>query len=118
MLRAHGHVTHEPEEIHARLCLDEIVSNAIRHGNRMDPERTCRLTLFEIDRGWCARIEDEGSGFDPRRLPDPLINVESEHGRGVFLVRSFMDRVTYYRGGRCVQLEKRGTKNDQITNDK
>ena len=107
VLRAYGYVTREHEEIHARLCLDETVSNAIRHGNRLDERKLCKLTLFESPVGWAVRVEDQGEGFDPEGLPDPLLNVESDHGRGVFLVRSFMDRVDYFHGGRCVQIEKK-----------
>jgi serine/threonine-protein kinase RsbW len=106
VLRAYGYVSQEQEETYARLCLDEALSNAVRHGNRLRAEKRCRLAVFETDSGWGARVEDEGGGFDPSMLPDPLQNVESDHGRGIFLIRCFMDRVAFFRGGRTIEMEK------------
>jgi anti-sigma regulatory factor (Ser/Thr protein kinase) len=54
-------------------------------------------------------IRDEGPGFDPRRLPDPTdpANLETVSGRGVFLMRTFMDEVIYNATGNEVTLIKR-----------
>ena len=55
-------------------------------------------------------IRDEGEGFDPAKLPDPheAANLEKASGRGVLLMRSFMDEVRFEDGGRSVTLVKRG----------
>ena len=87
------------------LCLQELVTNAIRHGNAFDRQKRCRLTLFVWDQRCVARVEDQGDGFDPRTLADPLHNIYGESGRGVFLVRTMVERLEYYRGGRCVEAE-------------
>ncbi|MEM8681572.1 MAG: ATP-binding protein, partial [Planctomycetota bacterium] len=54
-------------------------------------------------------IEDEGPGFDPTRLPDPTdpANLERVSGRGVLLMRTFMDEVEYSERGNRVILRKR-----------
>ena len=69
------------------------------------------LLIAEQPEGWMVRVRDEGGGFDPTGVPDPLNHVESDHGRGLFLIRHFMDAVIYFRfpGGTAVQLEKRKT---------
>lgn len=105
-LRAHGYIEQEQEEIHTRLCLDEAISNAIKHGNKQAKEKIVNLAVFETDDGWGFQVTDEGEGFDPHLIPNPLENIESDHGRGVFLIRSFMDEIYYYQGGRCLRLVK------------
>jgi anti-sigma regulatory factor (Ser/Thr protein kinase) len=54
-------------------------------------------------------IRDEGSGFDPSSLPDPTdpVNLEKASGRGLLLMRTFMDEVTYNDRGNAVILTKR-----------
>jgi serine/threonine-protein kinase RsbW len=82
------------------IAVREAAANAIRHGNAGDPGKQVRI---EFDTGYengrcCAlvRIRDEGAGFDPSCVPDPLApaNVEATSGRGIFLMRCFMDDVS------------------------
>ena len=104
-LKELDHFNEERQAYHAWLCLDELVTNAIRHGNRCDATKVGRLQIFLDAGSWIARVYDQGAGFDPREVSDPLQNLESDHGRGIFLVRSLVDRVAYYRGGRCAEFQ-------------
>lgn len=90
------------------LAMEEALVNAIKHGNRLDPDKrvqvSCRISP-ELVR---IRITDEGDGFDPTRLPDPTNpeRLETPGGRGVLLMNAFMSRVQYSASGNSVLLEK------------
>jgi serine/threonine-protein kinase RsbW len=92
-------------------ALHECLVNAILHGNRGDGSRRVTLEL-EVDRsGLEIRVRDEGSGFDPARLPDPLAfeNLCKSSGRGILLMKALMDDVTFRRvrgGGMEVRMRK------------
>lgn len=98
----------ENAQFAVRLALDEALCNAIRHGNRNDPRKT--LTIEYAINGEAARIwiTDEGPGFEPSRLPNPTArkNLDRPCGRGVMLIRSYMSRVRYSRGGRRILMVK------------
>lgn len=75
----------------------ELVNNAIHHGNNNDPNKEVHI-IFTVDN---KRIElkiiDQGSGFNPDKLKDPLApeNLLSESGRGIFLIRNLMDGLDF-----------------------
>ena len=89
----------------ARLCLEEAIMNAIRHGNRSDTRLMVRLELVEDAE--CCRIvvQDEGSGFSPETvtMPDP----HHMGGRGVCLIKHYMDAVTYNQERHCLEMTLR-----------
>jgi serine/threonine-protein kinase RsbW len=90
------------------VSLTEAVNNAIIHGNKSDPERRVRVTC-EILPGWLLiMVDDEGRGFKPEKIGNPLAkeNVLRESGRGIFLMRTLMDKVEFDfgRGGTQVRL--------------
>jgi serine/threonine-protein kinase RsbW len=92
------------------LALREALVNAVVHGNRQDPKKRVIVSCFcQPDRGMLVAVEDEGAGFDPRKVPDPTQAecVLETHGRGLFLMRQLMDRVRISRSGRRVTLVKR-----------
>ena len=98
-----------------RLALEEAVVNAIKHGNRMEPDKkvfiACELTAEEIT----VVIEDQGDGFKPEDVPDPTDdeNLENPGGRGIMLIRSFMNGVAYNdRGNRLTMIKKLGVQNE------
>jgi serine/threonine-protein kinase RsbW len=81
------------------IAVREAAANAIKHGNAGDCRKRVHVE-FDIpnENGRsCVRvcIRDEGAGFDPSRVPDPLApaNVSLTNGRGIFLMRTFMDEV-------------------------
>lgn len=94
-----------------RLALEEALSNAIRHGNKMDTDKTVRIRYSIDATRVIITIEDEGAGFDLANVPDPTLpeNLEQPSGRGILLMRSFMTSVTYNDTGNQVTLEKRRT---------
>jgi serine/threonine-protein kinase RsbW len=91
-----------------RLALEEAIVNAIKHGNRLDGRKQVRVTCkVSIDRLW-IKIADEGGGFKPEHVPDPTdpANLERPCGRGIMLMRSYMNRVEYNDVGNVVEMEK------------
>lgn len=92
-----------------RLALEEAIVNAIKHGNRMDPDKSVQIHCEVDDARAFVRVEDEGPGFNPTDIPDPTAeeNLEKPGGRGIMLMRAFMTRVEYVGDGNIVELEKR-----------
>ncbi len=92
-----------------RLALEEAVVNAIKHGNCLDCNKQvhviCRSTPEKI---W-IKITDQGQGFDLKAVPDctDADHIDCPNGRGIMLMRNFMNRVEYNKKGNVVELEKR-----------
>ncbi len=88
----------DPDSCHwMSVAIRESVTNAVRHGNKMDPTKRV-VVRFEYDEPeFQIHVEDEGVGFDPATLPDPLAeeNLLRANGRGIFFMKSFMDEVDY-----------------------
>ena len=75
------------------MAVRESMVNAVVHGNRYNAHKKVRFSLAHSDERFIIRIADEGEGFDFEALPDPLApeNLMRTSGRGIFLIRSFMD---------------------------
>ncbi len=80
-----------------QVAVTEAVNNAILHGNASDPQKLVTVRGRVTDHCFSIVIRDEGTGFDAQALPNPLEdrNLMKEHGRGVFLMRNLMDKVTF-----------------------
>jgi len=94
------------------LAVREAVANAIKHGNRQDPAKRVEVAVRIVDGFVDIRVEDEGAGFDPDKVRDPLApeNLFKSNGRGIFYMRRFMDEVAYDTadsGGTAVVMRKR-----------
>ena len=98
------------------VAIRESVINAIKHGNAGDQRKRVYVEFTPLDResppGMAIRIRDEGPGFDPAKVPDPLHpdNLLKASGRGIFLIRSFMDELRLQpaaEGGMEVVMVKR-----------
>lgn len=94
------------------IAVREAVANAIKHGNRQDPGKKVEVELLVEGEELIVRIVDQGNGFDPSSLADPLEpeNLLKPDGRGIFYMGKFMDAVDYdFRdhGGTRVTLRKR-----------
>ena len=97
-----------------RLALEEALVNAIKHGNRMSPDKkvyiACDLSADEIT----VIVEDQGEGFKIEDVPDPTDddNLDKPGGRGIMLIRSFMNCVSYNdSGNRLTMTKKLGVEN-------
>ena len=86
------------------VAVRECVVNAIKHGNRNDESKRVVVEFSPVPADdpeeLVIRVEDEGEGFDPEEIADPLApeNILKSSGRGIFLIRSFMDDVQLQRG--------------------
>jgi serine/threonine-protein kinase RsbW len=94
------------------LAVREAVANAIKHGNRGDPDKRVEVRMSRVGGEVVVRVEDEGTGFDPRNVVDPLApeNLLRPDGRGIFYIEKFMDGVEWGArpgGGTVVTLRKR-----------
>ena len=97
------------------VAIRESVINAIKHGNRNDSSKhvfvefeTATAEVPELT----IRVRDQGEGFDPKTVADPLApeNLLKSSGRGIFLIRNFMDDVQLQRapqGGMEIRMVKR-----------
>ncbi len=94
-----------------RLALEEALVNAIRHGHRNDPKKTVYVRFQADAEQLMVEVEDEGPGFDPDGVPDPLApsNLERPGGRGVFLMRHYMTWVSFNERGNHVTMCRRRT---------
>lgn len=114
----HGVFRDPDDEVRMRLCVDEVLVNAIVHGNEMSADKRVTITIHKSDDRLGIRIEDEGQGFEPKDVPDPD-DPESlllEGGRGVLIVTSFMDEVKYYgNGSRVLMVRNLGGGNSSAT---
>jgi len=96
---------------------DEAYYNLLAERRGMEPYCRRRIHLDVVFTRDTAKfiIRDEGPGFNPDDLPDPTdpANLEKACGRGVLLMRSFMDEVSYNDAGNCVTLVKKSKKDDE-----
>ena len=108
------------------VAVRESVINAIKHGNRNDVGKRVHveftpLESSEAPRGVLIRVRDEGPGFDPAEVPDPLApeNVVKGSGRGSFLIRRFMDEMVLQRaaegGMEMVMVKRAGSVHDSLS---
>ena len=96
------------------LAVREALANAIKHGNAQNPSKQVHVDLAVEGEEVVIRVEDEGEGFDPAQVVDPLAreNILKTNGRGILFMEKFMDEIQYGagpRGGTMVTLRKRLT---------
>jgi serine/threonine-protein kinase RsbW len=90
------------------LCLEEALTNAIKHGNGLNPDKFVCIRCIVSNKEFRAQITDEGEGVDPALVPDPTRdeNLMKENGRGLLLLCHFMDEVTHSRQGNSLTIVK------------
>lgn len=90
----------------ARLVTNEVLNNALIHGNGANPEKSIQIEAVANGAFFTLRVEDEGEGFDPSRVEDPRNEkyILRDHGRGLYLVKELADTVVFECGGRCVRV--------------
>ncbi len=98
------------KEWEVEVALREAISNAMIHGSKGDPSKIIQVCMgCDKDRGLLIVVRDEGPGFQPTEVKDPLMgqNVYNDHGRGIYLINQLMDEVTFERGGTEIRMRKR-----------
>ncbi|MEW6358542.1 MAG: SpoIIE family protein phosphatase [Planctomycetota bacterium] len=91
-----------------KLAIEEAIINAMKHGNQMDRHKQVVVDFSMNDNGITLEVEDEGPGFNPDQVPDPTSdeNLELPHGRGIVLMRAYMDEISYNGKGNRVVMTK------------
>ena len=89
------------------VSVTEAANNAIIHGNKLDAGKKVKLTCEVSPRWLVVTVSDQGRGFDLKKIRNPLEekNLMRESGRGIFLMRTLMDKVEYVAEGGGVQVE-------------
>lgn len=98
-----------PDRSNLFIALDEAFVNAVKHGNKNDPDKLVRITADLSPNEARFTIEDEGDGFNVNEIPDPLdpTNLFKTSGRGVLLIYNIMDEVEYNERGNRLTMVKR-----------
>ena len=98
------------EEPAVELALREALNNAVVHGNRLDVHKLVHVRCrCKVGEGISLIVSDQGQGFDPRIVSDPVAveNLEKDHGRGIHLMKLAMDEVSFEQRGTEVHICKR-----------
>jgi serine/threonine-protein kinase RsbW len=98
-----------PDRSNLFIALDEAFVNAVKHGNKSNPQKLVRITAELSPKEACFTVEDEGEGFNIHEIPDPCdpSNLFKSTGRGVLLIYNIMDEVEYNAQGNRVKMVKR-----------
>jgi serine/threonine-protein kinase RsbW len=98
----------EDEIFAIHLAIQEAFANALKHGNCDDPEKTITVEYSITPKRVDISVTDQGSGFKPEEVPDPRCdeNIYKTFGRGVLMMRSYMDKVEYNDPGNSVHMVK------------
>lgn len=91
-----------------RLSLEEAITNAIKHGNGGDPAKSVTVVADVADDKLRVVVQDEGEGFEPEDVPDPtsLEFIERPSGRGLMLMRAYLNFVEYSERGTKLTMER------------
>ena len=95
-----------------KLVLEESLINAIKHGNKSQPDLTVDVKVSFQNDFLTIKIKDYGQGFDADTIPDPTTDerLMKTSGRGVFLIKKLMDEVSFHDGGREIWMVKKMNK--------
>lgn len=87
----------EDERFRLAMAVREAAVNAVLHGNDYDPAKKVTASFENNGKSLVITVADEGKGLNPETIPDPLApeNLMRGTGRGIFLIRSFMDEVHF-----------------------
>lgn len=91
-----------------KLALEEALTNAIRHGNQSDCSKSVTIRYAITPQKAAVVVRDEGQGFIPDEIPDPTApeRLPLPSGRGIMLMRAYMDKVEFRDHGREVYFMK------------
>ena len=91
-----------------KICVFEMLTNAVLHGNGGDVRKKALVFYKVTETEVAISVVDEGKGFDYRNVPDPLLpeNRNRDHGRGLFLIRHYLDEVVFNEAGNRIMGRK------------
>ena len=95
-------------ETEVEIALREALANAVIHGNHENPQKYVHIRCCCKRDEVSVAVKDEGRGFDINKVADPTApeNMGSIHGRGILLMKAFMDDVRFEEGGAVVRMRK------------
>jgi serine/threonine-protein kinase RsbW len=95
-------------ETEVEIALREALANAVIHGNHENPQKYVHIRCCCKRDEVAVAVKDEGRGFDINKVADPTApeNMGSIHGRGILLMKAFMDDVRFEEGGAVVRMRK------------
>lgn len=98
-----------------KLALEEALCNAIKHGNQCDPSKKITVRYSVTPECVTICIRDEGEGFTPEDVPDPTTpdRLRMPTGRGIMLLRAYMDKVEYRDNGREIFFMRKRRHEDE-----
>ena len=99
---------HDDDLFQIKLVLEESLTNAIRHGNKLNPDLSVNVSVTTRNNRLIMQVKDEGEGFDFDNVPDPTTEEKLllTSGRGVFLIKKLMDEVNFDDSGREITMIK------------
>ncbi len=105
----------QEEAFRIKLILEEAITNAMRHGNKLDAEKDVKVKVCASPEKIFIEVSDQGDGFDFLNVADPTKkeNLTRPGGRGVYLMREIMDEVKFYDKGKTVTLIKKFVRSDE-----
>ena len=88
------------------LAVEEAFLNAVKHGNKMDPNKKVQIDCSVDGDKIELSVTDQGEGFDPESIPDPRVgkNLYKPEGRGLLLINSYMDVVGFNKRGNSIHM--------------
>jgi len=91
-----------------RLCLEEAVVNAIKHGNKENRKKQVLINVGLVKNAIKITVKDQGKGFDYKYVASPVKgkNIKKPSGRGIFLIKKLMDTVQFSDGGSAIKMIK------------
>ncbi len=98
----------ESEVFGIHMALEEAIINAIKHGNREADDKQVHVVVEATPDSFYLCVTDQGAGFDPQAVPDCTAddNLELCSGRGLMLMKHFMDEVNYNEVGNSLEIRK------------
>lgn len=96
------------EQFGIHMALEESLTNAIRHGNKFDESKVVQVECRLSEERFWLKVVDQGAGFLPECVPDCTSEerIEVPGGRGLLLIRAYMNDVCYSETGKCITMEK------------
>ncbi len=118
--KLHRHNYTDDDIFAVHLSLEEAFTNAVKHGNNMDLTKEVCIEYSINSEKVEITVADQGGGFDPDAVPDPRCgeNLFKAEGRGLLLIRSYMDKISHNPQGnqlRMIRYRRIGDNNEQVS---